>query len=69
MFLKKGQVDSLESPKTPEIMEMTENFIKMTKNLTKLKQTLANYLLENLTSKNTKNKIFCTFQVFECALW
>ena len=40
-----GQVNSPESPETPEIMEKTENFIKVTKYLTKLKETL-NYVWE-----------------------
>ena len=35
-----GQVDSLESPETPEITKVTENFTKVTKYLTKLKDTL-----------------------------
>ena len=34
-----GQVDSLESPETPEITEIIENFIKVTKDFTKLKDT------------------------------
>ena len=38
-----GQVDSPESPETPELTEMTENFTKVTKYLTKLKETLINY--------------------------
>ena len=36
-----GQVDS---PETPEITEIIENFIKMTKYFTKLKDTLTNYV-------------------------
>ena len=39
-----GQVDSPQSPETPEIMEKMENFIKVTKNLTKLKETSINCL-------------------------
>ena len=39
-----GQVDSPESPETPEIMGMTENFTKVTKYLTKLKDKLINYV-------------------------
>ena len=39
-----GQVDSPESPETREIMEMAENFTKVTKYLTKLKDTLINYV-------------------------
>ena len=38
--------DSPESPETTEITEMTENFRKVTKYLTKLKDTLINYVLE-----------------------
>ena len=38
-----GQADSPESPGTPEIMEIVENFIKVTKDVTKLKDTLAIY--------------------------
>ena len=41
----KGQFDSPELPETPEIMEMTENFTKVTKYLTKFKETL-NYVWE-----------------------
>ena len=41
-----GQVNSPESPETSEITEMTEIFIKVTKNLTKLKETLTNYVWE-----------------------
>ena len=41
---KPDQVDSPESPETLEIMEMTENFTKVTKYLTKLKETLINYV-------------------------
>ena len=37
----KGQVDS---PEMPEITEMTGNFTKVTKYLTKLKDTLINYV-------------------------
>ena len=44
--IKKGQVNSLELPETLEIMQKTENFIKVTKNLTKLKETLTNYVWE-----------------------
>ena len=36
-----GQVDS---PKSPEITEMMENFTKVTKYLTKLKDALINYV-------------------------
>ena len=36
--METGQVDS------PEITEMTENFTKVTKYLTKFKETLINYL-------------------------
>ena len=39
-----GQVDSPESPETPETTKMTENFTKVTKYLTKLKDTLINYV-------------------------
>ena len=41
-----GQVDSPESPGTPEITEMTENFTKVTEYLTRLKDTLINYVQE-----------------------
>ena len=41
-----GQVDSLELSETPEITEMTENFTKVTKYLTKFKETLINYVWE-----------------------
>ena len=44
--ISKSQVDSPESPEMSEITEMTENFIKVTKNLTKLKETLTNYVWE-----------------------
>ena len=44
--LDHGQVNSPESPETPEIMEKTENFIKVTKYLTKQKETLINYVWE-----------------------
>ena len=43
---KKGQVDSPESPETPEITEIIENFIKVAKHLTKLKETLTNFVWE-----------------------
>ena len=39
-----GQVDSPELPETPEITEMTENFTKVTKYLTKFKETLINHV-------------------------
>ena len=35
-----GQVDSRESPEMPEIMQKTENFIKVTKYLAKLKENI-----------------------------
>ena len=38
-----GQVDS---PESPEITEIIENFIKMTKDFTKLKDTLTNHVWE-----------------------
>ena len=41
-----GQVDSPELPEMPEIMEMMENFSKVTKYLTKFKETLINYVWE-----------------------
>ena len=44
--LLSGQVDSPELPKTPEITEMTENFMKVTKYLAKFKETLRNYASE-----------------------
>ena len=43
---KDGQVDSPELPETPKITEMTENFTKVTKYLTKFKETLINYVWE-----------------------
>ena len=42
--LRSGQFP--ESPETPEIMEKMENFIKVTKYLTKQKETLINYVWE-----------------------
>ena len=44
-FIKYGQVDSPELPETPEITEMMENFTKVTKYLTKFKETI-NYVWE-----------------------
>ena len=44
--IKNSQVDSLDLPETPEITEMTENFTKVTKYLTKFKETLINYVWE-----------------------
>ena len=44
--LIQGQVNSPESPETPEITEIIENFIKVTKDFTKLKDTLTNYVWE-----------------------
>ena len=41
-----GQIDSPELPETPEITELTENFTKVTKYLTKFKETLINYVWE-----------------------
>ena len=41
-----GQVDTPELPEMPEITEMTENFTKVIKYLTKLKETLINYVWE-----------------------
>ena len=46
MALFWGQVDSPVSPKTLEITEMTENFTKVTKYVTKLKGTSINYVWE-----------------------
>ena len=40
------QVNSPELPETPEITDIIENFIKVTKHLTKLKETLINYVWE-----------------------
>ena len=42
----KGQVDSPELPETPEITEIIEIFIKVTKDFTKLKDTLTTYVWE-----------------------
>ena len=41
-YYPNGQVDSPELPETPEITTMTENFTKVTKYLTKSKETLTN---------------------------
>ena len=41
-----GQFDSPESPEMPETTEKMENFIKVTKYITKLKGTLINYFWE-----------------------
>ena len=46
-----GQVDSPEPPETPEITEIIENIIKVTKQLTKLKETLTNYVWEKSNFK------------------
>ena len=46
-----GQVDSPESLETPEITGKTENFIKVTKYLTKLQETLKNYVWEKYQVK------------------
>ena len=42
LIIASGQVDFPESPKTPEITEVTEDFSKVIKYLTKLKDTLIN---------------------------
>ena len=39
-----GQLNSPESREMLDITEMTENFTKVTKHLTKLKETLINYV-------------------------
>ena len=44
--LEIGLVDFPELSETPEITEMMENFTKVTKYLTKLKETLINYVWE-----------------------
>ena len=41
-----GQVDSPELPEMSEIMEIMGNFTKVTKYLTKFKETLINYVWE-----------------------
>ena len=41
LFIR-GPVDSLRSPETLEVTEMAKTFIKKTKNLTKVKETLSN---------------------------
>ena len=41
-----GQVNSLELPQRLEITEMMEHFTKVTKHLTKFKETLINYVWE-----------------------
>ena len=43
-YIRSGQFDSSESPERPEITEIIENFTKVTKDLTKLKDTLENYV-------------------------
>ena len=43
---KLGQVDSPKSLETPEFKKMTQNFTKVTKYLTKLKDILINYIWE-----------------------
>ena len=48
-----GQFDSPESPETPEITEIIQNFIKVTKHLTKLKKTLTNYVWEKSNFEKT----------------
>ena len=44
-------VDSPELPETPEITEMTANFMKVTIYLTKFKETLINYVWEKSNVK------------------
>ena len=51
-----GQFNSPELLETLEITEMTENFIKVTKHLTELKETLTNYVWEKPHFKKKKNK-------------
>ena len=46
MLMMQGQVDSPKLPETPETTEMKENFTKVTKYLTKFKETLINYVWE-----------------------
>ena len=45
---------------------MTKNFT-VTKHLTKFKETLINYVWENLTLKTSKNEISRRFHIFEFA--
>ena len=66
---KNGQVDSPGLLETPEITEMTENFTKVTKYLTKFKEALINYVWEKSHVKSSTNKIFRGFHVFEYVLW
>ena len=42
-----------ESPETPEITQILENFMKVTKHFTKLKETLTNYCLGKISLKKT----------------
>ena len=50
-MIKSSQVDSPELPETPEITEMTENSTKVAKYLTKLQDTLINYVYNKLRYK------------------
>ena len=50
---KTGQVDSPESLETPEITEMTEILINVTKCLTKLKKTLNKFCLRKILHQKT----------------
>ena len=56
-----GQVDS---PETPEITEIIENFIKMTKYFTKLKDTLTNYVRKKYHFKKQQESNFPWFPGF-----
>ena len=60
-----GQVDSPESLETPEITETMENFIKVTKYLTKLKDI--NKLC--LRKIPLQKLVILVIRVFECVLW
>ena len=62
-------VDFPELSERPEITEMTVNLKKVSKYLTKFKETLINYVWEKSQSKSSKNKIFCGLPVFEYVLW
>ena len=57
MFIKilpeRGQVDSPESPETPEITEKTENFIKVTKYLTKLNENINKLCMGKISLEKT----------------
>ena len=57
-----GQVNS---PETPEITEMTENFTKATKYLTKLRETLMSFAWEKSHVKKQLEINFLLIQGFQ----